>query len=231
VSTSTSGRRRTAVLLPAAFGLVLAAAAPASAHVEVTAEGAQAGTGPVTLNFSAESESATSGIASLKTQLPAGITAAGITLASGPTGWVLTPTADGYEIGGPPLEPGADAVYAVTVPQLPADATELVFPTLQRYADGDEDAWIEPVVDGAPEPEKPAPTLAVAPAPPQATTTAPSSAAPSSEAAAPGTTAQAATADADDDGSDAGTIAIVAGVLAVGAIAGAAWWWRSRRTA
>lgn len=225
-----SGRRRAAVTLPAALGLMMAAAVPASAHIEVAAEGAQAGTGPVTLNFSAESESSASGIASIKTQLPGGIAPGDVTLASGPAGWVLTPTADGYEIGGPPIEPGVDAVYAVTVPQLPADATELVFPILQRYADGDEDAWIEPVIDGAPEPEMPAPTLTVAPAPPRASTTAPSSAAPSPEAAAPSTTSQAATADdAEDDGSSTGTIAIVVGVLAVAAIGGAAWWWRSRR--
>jgi hypothetical protein len=55
----------------------------------------------------------------------------------------LAPTADGFELGGPALVPGLDAEYSVTVAQLPADATELTFPTLQRYSDGREDAWIE----------------------------------------------------------------------------------------
>ena len=40
--------------------------APASAHVEASAEGAQAGTGPVTVAFVAEAESATAGIVGVK---------------------------------------------------------------------------------------------------------------------------------------------------------------------
>jgi hypothetical protein len=52
--------------------LTLATAGTADAYIEVHAEGAQAGTGPVTLSFSAESESPTVGIVGVKTQLPAG---------------------------------------------------------------------------------------------------------------------------------------------------------------
>jgi hypothetical protein len=223
--------RHPVLTVTAALGIVIAAAGPASAHVEVTAEGAQAGTGPVTLSFSAESESATLGIVSIKTQLPSGIAPADVSLASGPAGWVLTPTADGFELAGADLGPGVDAEYSVTVARLPAESTELVFPTLQRYADGREDAWIEPVTQDIPNPEMPAPSLTVAPAPPEATAAPSSSAAPSPEAGS-GTTAQAQTAgDSAEDGSNTGTIAVGVGVgvLIVAAIGAGAWWWRSRR--
>jgi hypothetical protein len=224
----TAKRPRHVLTVTAALGIVLAAAGPASAHVEVSADGAQAGTGPVTLLFSAESESPTVGIVSIKTQLPRGIAPADVTLASGPAGWVLTPTADGFEIAGAPLDPGVDAEYSVTVAQLPADSTELVLPTLQRYADGREDAWIEPITQDIPNPDMPAPSLTVAPAPPEATP-APSSAAPTSEAAS-STTSQPQTAgDSAEDDSNTGTITAVAGVLIVAAIGTGTWWWRSRR--
>jgi hypothetical protein len=114
---------------------------------------AQAGTGPVTLVFMAESESSTARIVSVKTQLPEGIAPGDVSLVSAPEGWALTPTADGFELGGPAIAPGLDAEYSVAVAQLPTDSTELAFPTLQRYSDGHEDAWIEPVTDDVPEPE------------------------------------------------------------------------------
>jgi Domain of unkown function (DUF1775) len=226
----TAKRPRHVLTVTAALGIVVAAAGPASAHVEVSADGAQAGTGPVTLLFSAESESPTVGIVSIKTQLPSGIAPADVTLASGPAGWVLTPTTDGFELGGAEVAPGVDAEYSVTVAQLPADSTELVFPTLQRYADGREDAWIEPVTQDIPNPEMPAPSLTVAPAPPEATPAPTTSAAPTSEAAS-STTAQPQTAsDSAENDSNTGTVAVVAGVLIVAAIGAGAWWWRSRRS-
>jgi len=232
VSTDLRGRRRTALLVPAALVIVLATAAPAAAHIEVSADGAQAGTGPVTLSFTGEGESDSVGIAGVRTQLPAGIAPADVTLAGAPAGWVLTSTSDGFEIAGPPLDPGGAVEYSVTVARLPADSTELAFPTIQRYADGREDAWIEPEIEGAPEPEMPAPVLTVAPAAtsPEATTSAPSSAAPSTDAE-PRATAQTDTAgEADEESSNAGTTALVVGVLAVAAIGACVWWWRSRRT-
>jgi hypothetical protein len=68
----------------------------------------------------------------MKTELPAGIAPADVTPATGPAGWALTPTADGFELAGPDIGSGVDAEYSVTVAQLPADGTELTFPTLQR---------------------------------------------------------------------------------------------------
>jgi len=227
--------RRAALTATMAVALAWAVASPASAHVEVSAEGAQAGTGPVTLVFSAESESNSVGIVSMKTQLPAGIAPADVTLAGGPAGWALTPTADGFELAGPDIGPGVDAEYSVTVAQLPADATELAFPTLQRYSDGREDAWIEPVTDAVPEPENPSPVLTVAPAPATATAAAPPTTSTTQAAPPPTSTApsQAQTDDAaaetaDDSGVGAPVIVLLV-VVALALIGGVAWMVRRRR--
>ena len=229
---STVGRlaRRTAVTAPLTVGLLLVTAVPAGAHVEVSAEGAQAGTGPVTVSFSAESESATVGIVGMKTQLPRGIAPADVSLASGPAGWVLTPTADGFELAGPGIGAGVDAKYSVTIAQLPADTTELVFPTLQRYADGREDAWIEPVTDALPNPDSPAPVLTVEPPPPGVTTTTAPTTAPTTDSAETPAPTEAARPTTDEE-SNTWTIAIVTGLLAAAASGAGVWVWRARRRA
>jgi len=223
-----------AVLATAA--LVLIGAAPAAAHVEATVDpGAQAGAGPVTVTFSAAAESPSAGIASIRAQLPAGIPPESVSLASGPAGWALTPTADGYDITGPPLAPGTDAAFAITIELLPADATVLVFKTLVRYTDGTEDAWIEEPTADNPEPQNPAPAITVAPAAAPTTTTSPTSSAPATTSSAAATTAsttpQAST--ADEDGTPAWPW-ILGAVLVVAVAGGLVYRWfgsRSRRDA
>lgn len=217
-------RRTTATVLMGAV-LLAAGTGTAAAHVEVSADGAVAGSGPVTLAFSAESEAA-SGITAMRTQLPDGIDPADVTLAAGPPGWVLTPTAEGFDVGGPALPVGADAEYAVTVATLPAGVTELAFPTVQVYADGTEDAWIEQEVPGGPEPELPAPVLAVAPGTAAPTTTAPAPTV-SSTPAAPTASAPAAATE-DDEGIGSGWLVAAAVVVALAAVAGGLAYRRSR---
>lgn len=201
------------------LGLLSIGVAPASAHVEATAEGAQAGTGPVTVSFLAEAESTTAGIVGVKTQLPDGIGPESVSLASGPPGWALTATPDGYEVSGPDIGPRVDLEYGITIDMLPRDRTELPFKTLLRYADGREDAWIELPTDANPDPEQPAPTITVAAAPAVPTTTPSSSAAPSpavSPSAGADTTSstqQEAAAATTQDSSSTGWI--VAGVVVV----------------
>ncbi len=193
-------------------GLALTGPGTAAAHVEVSAAGAVAGAGPVTIEFTAEAESVTAGVVGTRTRLPAGVAPEGVSLAMAPDGWVLVRTADGFEVGGPALPVGVDAAFAVTVARLPDAGTEFAFPTLQRYADGREDAWIEPAVDAAPPPAMPAPVLTVAPAAPVPV-----------EAAAPGPPG-AAPADA---GLATGWLAGY-GVLAAAALAGGVWFWSAR---
>ena len=221
--------RRTAVPAVLALGLVLAGAGPASAHVEATAEGAQAGTGPVTVDFFAEAESTTAGIVGVKIQLPPGIPPASVSLASGPAGWTLTPTADGYEAGGADIGPGVNLEYSISIAQLPPDATELPFKLLLRYSDGREDPWIELPTDSNPEPENPAPIVTVAPAPPGPTT------APSTPSATPPTTAAPSPVATDDsaqsseeDGSLPTGVIVAVVIVVLAALAGGLWFWRSR---
>jgi cell division septation protein DedD len=221
-------RLAVAVLLAAC--LLLVGARPAAAHVEATVSpGAQAGAGPVTVAFAAEAESPSAGIASVKTQLPAGMPPQDVSLATGPSGWALTPTPDGFEVGGAPLQPGTDADFSVSIRQLPADRTELPFKTLVRYTDGSEDAWIEEPTPGNPEPENPAPVITVAPAAAPTSTAAPSSTPATSSPATstPATTPQAQ--ESDDEGTP--TWLIVLGVLAaVAVLAGGLFLARRSRT-
>ena len=221
--------RRTAATALLGAVLFAAGSGTAAAHVHVDASGATAGAGPVTLAFSGASE-ADAGITAMRTRLPAGIAPGDVTLASGPTGWTLTPTAQGFEVGGPALAAGEEVAYQVTVAALPAGVTELAFPTVQVYADGTEDAWIEPEVPGGPEPEMPAPVLAVAPGTAAPTASpAPATPAPTVEAgpAAPGTTAPEPVAAAEQETGGPWFVAVAAGA-ALAAVAGRLWYRRSR---
>jgi len=225
-------RRTLVALVVAVFVVMFGSTSPAAAHVEVQAVGeAQAGTGPVTVLFMAESESQTAGIVRIKTQLPAGIEPDDVTLISGPDGWTLTATDDGFELGGPDVGPGMDVEFSVSIAVLPADTTELPFKTLQFYSDGREDAWIELPTESSPEPEMAAPILTVAPAPAGATT-APTASAPQTTASAstpPSSPSPTDTA-AADDGSSTATVALLVGALAALALGGGVWVWRSRRS-
>lgn len=145
----------------AAFAAVLAMAGPAAAHVEVSASDPRALAKNVTLTFTSEAESDTSGIAKLQIVLPKGIAPEAVNLAKAPAGWKLTPSEGGYTVGGKALATGTDAVYSITVTQLP-DAKSLVFKTIETYGDGSVDRWIE-LPSGGAEPENPAPLLALKP--------------------------------------------------------------------
>lgn len=169
-----------------AAGVVLAllsGAGPASAHVEVRVEPARAGARDAVVTFTAEAESGTAGISSVQVQLPDGIAPGEVTLVSGPPGWALTVSPDGYTVSGPPLPVGAELGYAVEVRQLPNTAA-VAFKTVQSYTDGTADRWIGLTGPDGAAPEHPAPVATLAPAtgsPPPSTTS--TSAEPSTGAA------------------------------------------------
>jgi hypothetical protein len=223
---------RRVLLVPAVAGVVtavgIALPATALAHVEATASpGAQAGGQPLTVQFSAENEHPDAGITAIKTQLDQGVLPQWISLDSGPDGWALTTTADGYTVTGPALPAGEDAEYTIRVGQLPADRTTFTFKTLVDYSDGSEDAWIEVPSPGAAEPESPAPqiTVAAAPSSAAATTTAPagdttSAAAPS---AAPSSVDPATASSSDDGGSSTGLVVGAVVVVALAALLAGLW--------
>lgn len=204
---------------------VLVGAAPASAHVKVTADNPQAGAVNVTLTFTGAAESDSSGIVSERVVLPTGIAPTDVRLASAPPGWTFTAAADGYTVAGPALPVGTDAVHSVVVAQLPPTATELVFRLVESYGDGKVSRWIETPEAGKPEPENPAPVLKLTPAAapvPSATTAAPTSApatsAPATSATAPDEPTP--TASSETDGAPVVWIAIAVIVAAAAAVAG-----------
>lgn len=121
----------------------------------------------------------------------------------------------------------------MTVALLPADMTELPFKTLQFYADGREDAWIELATESNPEPEMAAPVLTVASAPAGATappTTTPTTTEASPTATSARTPEPSPAARSSDEGSGTTAIVLVVGLLAVVAIGAGAWVVRSRRS-
>lgn len=200
-----------------AAGVVLAAlfgAGSAAAHVEVSVEPAQAGARDAVVTFTAEAESDTAGIASIQVQLPDGIGPGDVALVSGPPGWALTPSPDGYTVSGPPLRTGQPAQYAIKVTQLP-DSPTVAFKTVQSYTNGQVDRWITvPEPNGA-EPDDPAPMATLAPA---STALPPSS---ESSTSGPDASGQAAPAGPADSAGSAGgdgvpvVVWVVAGVLVV----------------
>jgi uncharacterized protein YcnI len=225
-------RRVSAATLGCAASVVLALIlfpGVAFAHVEVEAEPAIAGSTNATVTFSAEAESATAGIESVRIVLPAGILPAEVALADGPSGWTLTPTSDGYSVGGAALPVREEAVHSVTIARLP-DETRLIFKALVTYANGDVDRWIEEPTAANPEPQNPAPVLELQPGPrPGGTTDAPATTVPPPPGPSGGV-AMSTGATAPADGGGLGWIwLLIGGVVLLGAAA--AWFVAARRRA
>ncbi|WP_329106046.1 DUF1775 domain-containing protein [Micromonospora sp. NBC_01699] len=218
---------RRAVIVGAVTGATVGMlAAPAWAHVEVSADNPQAGARDVTVTFDGEAESTRSGIVSERVILPAGIRPEDVRLAKAPPGWKLVPAADGYTVAGKALPVGENAVHSIVITHLPADATQLAFKTIETYGDGKVSRWIGVSAAGQPEPDNPAPVLKLKPA----AQPAPTSAAPTSAAATPTQDSAPPTASADtsptptaaagqDDGPPVGLWIALASVVVIAAAA------------
>jgi len=210
--------------LAAALGLVAAVAvtaAPAWAHVQVSADKAQAGATNVTVSFNGEAESTTAGIKSEQVFLPDGITANQVHQGKLPPGWTFTTAPDSFTVAGPALPIGTDAQWSVVIDKLPANATQLVFKTIETYGNGEVDRWITEQQPGQPEPEHPAPVLTLTPA--GAGTAGGTTGAADGSSAAPA---------ASGGGSDTTALALGAAGLAAGLLglaAGGTVWLRGRR--
>jgi hypothetical protein len=192
---------------------VLGLAAPAFAHVEVSADKTQAGATDVTVTFNGEAENPKAGIMTERVVLPAGIAPADVSPAKLPPGWKYTANSDGFTVGGKALKIGTDAVWSIKIVKLPADQTRLSFKTLETYGDGDIVRWIEIQEPGQDEPDNPAPLLVLKPA--ASTAPATPSAEPSTAVAAP-TTAQATTPVAKDSSSTWWIWVVVVVIVLVG---------------
>ena len=224
----TSTARRLAVVSTAAGIAVVLAAGPALAHVEVEAAPARALATDALLTLTAEAESGTAGISGLRIQLPTGLVPGDLRLASGPAGWRLAGSGGVLTVSGPALPVGRSLRLGIRVRQLP-DGRQLVLKTVQSYADGKQDAWIELPSASVPEPDQPAPIVRLQAAAPgatavpraTATTPAPTTSAPTtSPGPTPRSSGAAPAADPADDGSVAVWMfgGVLAGIAVLGAI-------------
>jgi periplasmic copper chaperone A len=222
--------RRTALAVLVAIAAVLAlGVGTASAHVSVSSPNAAPG-GFGEITFSVPSESDTAKTTSLRVQLPTDTPFAFVSVKPVP-GWTSTATTtainppltddDGNTVteavsevtwtadAGGGLAPGEYQTFSISAGPLPEDADTLVFPALQGYDDGSTVSWIDPAVEGQPEPEHPAPTLGLTAAAGDPAT-----------GTATDTTATAPAASSDDSSNGLAVTALVVGI--VGLLAGIA---------
>jgi uncharacterized protein YcnI len=223
-----------ATLTALAASVVLAPGA--SAHVSVSSSDAEPG-GFGKLTFRVPNESETASTVGVRIQIPEEAALASLRTQSLP-GWTATTTTatlaeprevHGQEItsyvsvvefraaDGGGIKPGEFQEFSLSGGPFP-EADELTFPTVQRYSDGNESAWIEPTVAGQDEPERPAPVLTLAGT---ATET------PVAEAADP-----AATEEHGHEETDPGALALFLAILAllVGGTGAFLGWRSTRRT-
>ena len=170
--------RRSVAVAVVAGGLLLAGAAPAFAHVTAQPGTAEQG-GYTVVNFRVPNESSTAGTVKLQVNLPLDhpITSARTTPQPGWTAEVTKGTLPApVQVNGTPVTEAVTAVtwtaqpgtrigpgqfvdFPLSVGPLPTDTDQLLLPTIQTYDDGRVVAWDQATVEGAEEPEHPAPTV------------------------------------------------------------------------
>lgn len=153
---------RRAIVVAFAFALVLVSATPALAHVTIDPGEVTEG-GFTKLTFRVPNESDTASTTSLEVVLPEAAPFRSVSVRPTP-GWTVAvernaDTVTGITWSGGEIKPGAFEEFAISVGPVP-DVDVLEFKALQTYSDGEVVRWIDPV-DGAEEPEHPAPTANV----------------------------------------------------------------------
>jgi uncharacterized protein YcnI len=220
------------VVLLAALTLLVVGGGVASAHVSVSsADATPGGYGKVTFRVPNESDAAST--VGLRIQLPTDTPLTSVRAQPVP-GWTVVLTqsqlpepvqVDGDEVdqavsvveyradAGGGIAPGQFQEFALSAGPFP-DADSVTFNVVQSYSDGSEVAWIEPTVDGQPEPEHPAPVLSLS----------------SADAGATGAQGTTAAGTADDGGNGLALTALVIAVLGLAAgLAGLVLGLRARR--
>ena len=167
--------RRTLAAAVAAGTAVLLLAAPAAAHVTVSAPEAEPrGFATLTFNVPNEREDATT--TSVRVTMPEDAPLAFVSVEPVP-GWTVDVqrealeepvTVEGEELteavssiawSGGSIGTGQFQRFVVSAGPLPEDADSLTFPAVQTYSDGEEVAWFQETPPGGEEPERPAPVL------------------------------------------------------------------------
>jgi uncharacterized protein YcnI len=185
VSRPTPTRRalRLGTVLSVAATATVLGAAPAFAHVTAQpGDAAQGGYSVVSLRVPNESD--TAGTVKLEVTLPADHPLASVRT-SPVAGWTATtieaplnpPVRSGERMldtavrtvtwtanPGTRIGPGEYLDFPLSLGPLPAGVDELALPAVQTYDDGEVVAWNQPMNPDGSEPERPAPTVALAPA-------------------------------------------------------------------
>ncbi|WBB53527.1 DUF1775 domain-containing protein [Verrucosispora sp. WMMD573] len=140
--------RAAVVTVAGVLGYLVLGAVPAAAHVEV-AEARPNGDGTATLTFSFDHSCDDSPTTELVVALPDGVTASAV---AAPEGWSGAVAGDRVTFTGPGLETASVGVTARIVARA---GDTLIFPVLQRCADGGSYDWIDITADS----DHPAPRL------------------------------------------------------------------------
>lgn len=148
---NTRGDRRITVIGLVATALVLIGAAPAAAHILLDSA-VPRGDGSVELTFTFDHSCDEAPTTSLEINLPE---EAEVLDASGPDGWAATTSARRVEWSGPGIGDGAAARFTVVATLRGSIGQTLLFPAVQRCADGDGYTWD----DLTESEERPAPRL------------------------------------------------------------------------
>jgi periplasmic copper chaperone A len=210
-----------------ASAAALVVAAPASAHNEWEPSTAAPGS-VVDLTLFVAGEQPDAGTTTVELFFPAPITVAALPAVPGWTatlmdGQVGGPASGVTWAGGP--APG-DLELPIRLGPLPGDPGWLQFKTVQTYANGEIDRWIDEWPEGAPEPPAPGPVLDLVPGGPgsiPATTAAPTTSAATTTTTAASTTttgADRAAAEDTDDDSDGNVVPWVVAAVVILAVAG-----------
>lgn len=223
-------RRRIAAVTLTAAAVVAMTALPTSAHVTVSPDSAAKGS-TTELSFKVPNEESNATTTSVQLQIPTDHPVAQVLPRQIP-GWTVSVktttlakplvTDDGtfntavseIDWTGGSIPVGQYQDFQVSFDPLPTDTSQMVFKAVQTYSNGDIVRWIDLSQAGQPEPDHPAPVLALTAADPSdpGTSTTSSPTASSSATAASGA--------AQSSGGDSGTVGIWLGAL--GLVAGLA---------
>jgi uncharacterized protein len=159
-----------------AGGLIVMMAAPAFAHVTVSPDSAAKG-GFATLTFQVPNEMDNANTVKIDLKLPDDHPFSSVSVQPR-SGWTYQTTQknlptpvtndDGQQVtqytseitwSGGQIKPGEFDTFVISVGTLPDNVDSLTFPVIQSYDNGQDVSWIDPTVEGQPEPEHPAPVV------------------------------------------------------------------------
>ncbi len=221
-----------------ACAAVVTMVTPAFAHVTVNPETATKG-GFQTLTFQVPNEMDNANTVGLDVQLPPDHPFSFVSVQP-KAGWTYVATKsqlptpvtndEGQQVTdyvseikwtGGQIKPGEFDTFVVSVGTLPDDTDSLTFPAIQSYDNGQDVSWIDPTIEGQPEPSHPAPVLHLTAAADSGSTSSDASSAPTST-----NPAVTATVVKKETNNTLGIIALIVGAL--GLIFGAIAFTRSR---